>query len=79
MDEDEAIRLNNQWRDYREYEETLRLTRTYTNHKGEEKPPNPVFGADTGATIDLQELAGWQHYIPEEYAMAMACDQGEDG
>lgn len=72
MDEEDARRLNQQWRTYREYEEELKLTGGYTDHNGKLKAPNPVFGSDTGATINVADLSGFQFYIPPEYAESRA-------
>jgi len=39
--------------------------------------PNSVFLTDTGAIIDLEELAGFQHFISMEYAEMKEFEKSE--
>lgn len=73
MDEEEANMLIEQWVAWTTWEDMGR-PKGYRVGPSQDTVPDRIYAASTGATVDVSEMAGFQHYITPEYAKARAND-----
>jgi len=73
MDDESLNDLSEDLRAHREYWDVIKAGGV----QPESTMPSSVFLTDTGAVIDLEELAGFQFHIPEDYAESRFYEDNE--
>lgn len=73
MDLEEANMLTEQWVDWTTWDDMGR-PENYRVEPSQDKVPDRIYAASTGATVDVSQVAGLQHYITPKYAEARAND-----
>jgi len=76
MDDDEANLLTAAMDEYKRWEDKGDISVGGVTVR--EDAPDRVFASNLGATLDVSEIAGFQHYITPGYAVWRSTEEGAD-